>query len=226
MKAALASSDTLHQNFRISINQNTHEVSIRNGFPIRKDLHPQKGSDNVKKMLDDCVVIERQLGRLPRGLLGTEVHCPWGYPVVIRVTPLLKDGKELEPFPTLFWLTCPILVEQISRLEEQGWIKKLEEQIESDQDLRARYAEDHRRYAEERFSLLSEEDRAQIAERGWLGSLKDRGIAGIADFQSVKCLHAHYAHHLARGSVIGRWLEERFQFRWCPDVCCAQFTAP
>jgi hypothetical protein len=172
----------------------------------------------------DRAIIERQLGRPPRGLINIEVRCPWGYPAVIRVAPLLRDGKELEPFPTLFWLTCPIVREQLSRLEERGVISQLEDEIARDPDLQERYAQDHRRYAQERLSLLTSEERELLQQRGWLESLQDRGIAGIADFRSVKCLHAHYAHHLARNSVIGRWLEERFQFHWCPpeEIRCEQ----
>jgi hypothetical protein len=161
----------------------------------------------------DRVIIEQQLGRPPRGLLNIEVRCPWGYPAVIRVAPLL-DNKEL--FPTLFWLTCPILREQLSRLEEQGVIKTLEDEIARDPELQRLYCEDHRRYAHERLSLLSPYEKKFLEDRGWLEALTERGIAGIADFRTVKCLHAHYAHHLARGSTIGRWLEERFQFVWCP----------
>lgn len=161
----------------------------------------------------DRAIIAHQLGRPPRGLLAIEVRCPWGYPAVIRVAPLL-DQKE--PFPTLFWLTCPILKEQLSRLEEQGVIGQLEAEIARDPQFYQRYVADHRRYAEERFSLLSPHEQEFLQRRGWLEALRDRGIAGIADFRSVKCLHAHYAHHLARGSAIGRWLEERFQLLWCP----------
>lgn len=177
-------------------------------------------------MPNDLRVIACQLGRPPRGLVNIEVRCPWGYPAVIRVAPLLKDGESVEPFPTLFWLTCPILREQISRLEERGVIAHLEEEIARNAELRARYEEDHWRYAHERFSLLSPEERKLLAERGWLEALRDRGIAGIADFRTVKCLHAHYAHHLARGSTIGRWLAERFQFVWCPadEIRCQLST--
>ncbi len=170
----------------------------------------------------DRALIEQQLGRPPRGLLNVEVRCPWGYPAVIRVAPLLTENNEIEPFPTLFWLTCPILREQLSRLEEHGVIGQLEAEIARDPHFQERYAEDHRRYAQERFSLLSPTEREFLERRGWLESLRDRGIAGIADFRTVKCLHAHYAHHLARGSTLGRWLEERFQFVWCPaeDIRC------
>ncbi|MFN4219232.1 MAG: DUF501 domain-containing protein, partial [Candidatus Bipolaricaulia bacterium] len=59
----------------------------------------------VQGMDRDRAIIERQLGRPPRGLRNIEVRCPWGYPAVIRVAPLLTENKKLEPFPTLFWLT-------------------------------------------------------------------------------------------------------------------------
>lgn len=163
----------------------------------------------------DRTIIEWQLGRPPRGLVNIEVRCPWGYPAVVRVAPLLRDNNEIEPFPTLFWLTCPILREQLSRLEEHGVIAQLEAEIARNPELRERYFEDHRRYAQERFSLLSPEEREFLKEQGWLEALRDRGIAGIADLRTVKCLHAQYAYHLARKSTIGRWLDKRFQFVWC-----------
>lgn len=41
--------------------------------------------------------------------------------------------------------------------------------------------------------------------------MKDCGVAGMRDFSGVKCLHCHYAHHLARpehGNIIGVWVHE------------------
>lgn len=41
--------------------------------------------------------------------------------------------------------------------------------------------------------------------------LAGRGIGGIENPYSVKCLHTHYAHHLARpqdGNLIGQWVDE------------------
>lgn len=43
-------------------------------------------------------------------------------------------------------------------------------------------------------------------------ALQDVGIAGIRDFTSVKCLHCHYAHFLARpehNNLIGKWTHEQ-----------------
>ncbi|MCS6936403.1 MAG: DUF501 domain-containing protein [Candidatus Bipolaricaulota bacterium] len=179
-------------------------------------------------MLNDQTVIARQLGRPPRGKFDVSVRCPWGYPAVIRVAPLLRDGDSVEPFPTLFWLTCPILIEQLSRLEERGLIDQLESELARDPQLRHLYEEDHRRYTQEREALLSDDDRQTLSRLGWLDALRSRGIAGIADRTKVKCLHAQYAFHLARGGLIGRWLEERFRFSWCSptEIRCARFTSP
>ncbi|MCS7198186.1 MAG: DUF501 domain-containing protein [Candidatus Bipolaricaulota bacterium] len=174
----------------------------------------------------DRTIIERQIGRPPRGVLNVEVRCPWGYPAVIRVAPLLIEDDRIEPFPTLFWLTCPILREQLARLEERGVIAQVEAELARDATLQARYIEDHRRYAAERFALLAPHERELLQERGWLEALRDRGIAGIADLRTVKCLHAHYAHHLARKSTIGRWLDKRFPLSWCPaeDIRCQRLS--
>jgi len=88
----------------------------------------------------DLKVLKEQLGRPPRGVLAIERRCPAGHPQVIRVYPLI-DG---EPFPTLFWLTCPEIVKQISRLEHESWIRKLEERIARDPEFRRRYHEAHK----------------------------------------------------------------------------------
>src|SRR5258708_1152223 len=52
----------------------------------------------------DLTAITRQLGRVPRGLLGVAHRCPCGLPDVVQTAPRLPDGT---PFPTLYYLTCP-----------------------------------------------------------------------------------------------------------------------
>jgi len=144
-------------------------------------------------------VIFEQLGRRPRGVCAIERCCPAGHPQVIRVYPLIDE----KPFPTLFWLTCPNLVKQISRLEHLGVIEQLERLVERDPLFRNRYHEDHRAYIEERWRQLSERDRLFIQQQGLIPVFKERGIGGLRDWNTVKCLHMHYAHHKARENVIG-----------------------
>lgn len=173
----------------------------------------------------DLRIIAQQIGREPRGVLSVERRCRWGFPQVIKVYPLLREGPRWEIFPTLFWLTCPTLIKQLARLEHQGYIEKLEQLIAEDRRLGKGYHRNHREYIEERWATLTEDDRRFVEERGLAEALKRRGIGGIADWDKVKCLHLHYAHHLARGNVIGRWLEAHHDLKECPpeQVICEQF---
>lgn len=69
----------------------------------------------------------------------------------------------------------------------------------------------HRFYAEERWGMLSPEDRELVIAKGWEFVLHDVGIAGIREPSTVKCLHCHYSHYLARpshGNIIGMWVQE------------------
>ncbi len=150
--------------------------------------------------LSDRNVIAAQIGRRPRGLVGVSLRCPYGYPQVIRVRPLV-DGK---PFPTLFWLTCPHLVREVDRLEADGWISRLERRMAEDEELRAGMARAHERYIENRSALLSDGERRSIEAGGMTASLLDRGIGGIAERTRLKCLHLHIAHALADENPIGR----------------------
>ncbi len=114
-------------------------------------------------------------------------RCGDGHPLVIRNHPLDREGN---PFPTLFWLTCPAAVRIVSRLEADGWIKRLDGR--SDPELGRALDEAHREYAEERGRLLPR-------ARDW------GGVGGTRS--GLKCLHAHYANHLAGGTdPVGRWV--------------------
>jgi hypothetical protein len=159
----------------------------------------------------DLEILEVQLGRPARGVQALERSCPVGHPQVIRVYPLL-DGR---PFPTLFWLSCPALIRQISQLEYQGLIEILEGQIQRDRRLREHYHENHRDYIRERWAQLTQSDRCRIETQGLSRVYLRRGIGGLRDWSRVKCLHMHYAHHRARQNVIGQWLEQNFTLEPC-----------
>ena len=173
--------------------------------------------------LKDVRVIAQQIGRRPRGLYGIAVRCPYGYPQVIVVHPIV-EGK---PFPTIYWLTCPYLSKGIDRLEAEGLIGKLEEKLRGDDSLRERLAAAHRSYIVERDRLLSSADRRYLEERGMMRSLNERGIGGIADFSRLKCLHLHVAHALVSGNPIGEIVLDLLERRACPeeDVICSGFES-
>ena len=144
-----------------------------------------------------------------------ERRCPAGHPLVLKCYPLRRDREPAEPFPTLFWLACGEVARQIARLEYDGGVRAIEARIADDAGLRARVLADHATYVVERWELLTVADRARAESGGVAGALRDRGIGGIANRDSVKCLHLHYAHHLARGTAIGDEIERLGAIRLC-----------
>ena len=74
-------------------------------------------------------------------------RCGPGHPLVIRNRPVDDEGH---PFPTVYWLTCPDAVKAVSRLESEGWIKRLEQQAEIDPQLGTGLRTAHEAYARER----------------------------------------------------------------------------
>jgi exopolyphosphatase/guanosine-5'-triphosphate,3'-diphosphate pyrophosphatase len=138
----------------------------------------------------DLAQVEAQLGRTSLSSFTVVARCPPGHPLVIRNHPLDRAGK---PFPTLYWLTCPQAVKAVSRLESEGWIKRLAERPE----LQAGIEATHRQYSSDR-------ERALPGAGAW------GGVGGMRS--GVKCLHAHYAYHLAGGTdVVGAWVAPRVE---------------
>jgi len=142
---------------------------------------------------EDRLLVERQLGRPLRGEVAVASRCTHGRVQVIASSPLLEDGT---PFPTLFWLTCPLLQRAVSRLEGGGFREELRRRLESEADFAAalrRAEEDYReaRSAWARRLGVAEKVEALYGDREGIGGT----VAG-----GLKCLHAHLAHYLAGGA--------------------------
>ncbi len=131
----------------------------------------------------DADSVARQLGRPPRGSWRVATRCPFGYPTVIATPSMLESG---EPFPTLFWLTCPHLVEAVGQLESAGEVETWAARLAADSTLAARM-----RSADEAYRL------ARAAESGGIDACPTVGLAGQRDPLATKCLHAHVASALA-----------------------------
>jgi hypothetical protein len=128
---------------------------------------------------EDHAVVEAQLGRRPRGRWAVAARCHLGVVMVIENHPRLEDGR---PFPTLFWLTCPVLVKRASRLEAAGRMSDINGRLQRDEAFTRRLERATARYAARRDSHESLEE--------------DDGLPGGGP-ERVKCLHAHVAHELA-----------------------------
>jgi len=133
--------------------------------------------------MNDRQIVAVQIDREPRSVVDVVARCHLGLPVVIKVPPHLDDGT---PFPTTYWLTCPLAIRRIGRLEAEGGVKKAEARIASDSEFRSAYEEAMSRYRRDRDALISLDD---------AGPHPSGGIGGTR--RGVKCLHAQYADHAA-----------------------------
>ena len=146
----------------------------------------------------DLALVREQLGREPLTEFTVVARCGDGHPLVIRNHPVDAEGN---PFPTLYWLTCPEAVKAVARLEADGWIKKLDSMFDrldaEDPDMPPALEDAHDEYAEER-------------ARWHAGSEEWGGVGGTR--VGIKCLHAHYANHVAGGrDPVGRWVAKRVE---------------
>lgn len=139
----------------------------------------------------DRAQVAELLGREPQGEFEVVVRDDDGAPRVIRNAPILDSGQ---PMPTLYWLVGARDRLVVSRLESVGAVREAEAAVDADA-LRAAHAA----YAAERDALIPADYR---------GHRPSAGVGGTRI--GVKCLHAHYAYHLAGGDdPVGRWVAER-----------------
>jgi hypothetical protein len=130
------------------------------------------------------------LGREPRGRYEIVVRDDAGDPVVLKNAPLLDDGT---PMPTRYWLIGPSEIRRIGRLESGGGVDRAEAAVDPDE-----LAAAHARYAAERDAEIPTDH---------AGPRPSGGVGGTR--VGVKCLHAHWAWHLAGGDdPVGRWIAD------------------
>lgn len=120
---------------------------------------------------------------------------------VETVYPLVQRGGQQAPFPTRYWLHDSDACRRMGELERRGAVRRLEAQIAADVRLRHALAKDHAAYRDERWAALSPDDRRWVRARPEMLRTFAGGIGGIADFTRIKCLHLHWAHHLAVGGT-------------------------
>ena len=149
--------------------------------------------------ISDQELIARQMGRVPRGDYVIARRCIHGFPQVLQVPPVVEE----KPFPTLYWLTCPLFCRAVSELEGGGWVGRLEQRLAAEAELRTALGRADVEYVGARRRLLAAKEERELAERGQLRELDARGIGGIADRRRLKCLHLHVAHALVDRNPIG-----------------------
>ena len=171
---------------------------------LRRAPDASYGAQLQREPMDavDELRAQAMIGRPLRGKSATAVRCGWGLPAVLRVDPHLPDGT---PFPTMFWLSCPLASKAVGRLEASGVMQDLNARLRDDEHLAAEYAAASDRY---------------VAARNRLGEAVPRDDSAGGMPVRVKCLHTLYAHYLATGdNPIGAWVAEQNKPMPCPAPC-------
>ena len=170
----------------------------------------------AKKVLDqpatehDIAVVERQLGRYPRGMVAVGARCVCGRPLAVVTRPLLPGDV---PFPTTCYLTGPEAVKAISHIEAEGKMKEYNDLLAEDDDLKAAYERAHELYLAFRHEIaVAMGDSEEHIEGTSAGGMPVR----------VKCLHALLAQTLVMGegaNPIGDTALEAIRHEFDPSVC-------
>lgn len=143
----------------------------------------------------DLAVVRDRLGREPTAAFEVVVRDATGAPAVVRNDPFTYDGT---PMPTRYWLVDPVLVRAVSQLEACGGVRAAQAAVDPEALRRA-----HEIYTAERDALIDE---------NYAGPRPYGGVGGTRT--GVKCLHAHYAWHLAGGSdPVGEWVSEKIEIK-------------
>jgi hypothetical protein len=155
----------------------------------------------------DSEVLALQIGRPLRAASTVLRKCDLGLPIVAEVPPILDTG---EPFPTRYWLTCPLADRRIARIEGEGGVRAAQARVAGDPELKEALESAHARYARDRDALLP--SAGQRRPSGGVG-----GSSG-----GVKCLHAHYADFAAGNeNPIGRDVDQAMGEPRCQAPCVA-----
>ena len=154
----------------------------------------------------DVALVNAQLGRPARDVVGIAARCVCGAPTVVATRPRLSNGT---PFPTLYYLSHPAATAAVSRLEADGRMAELTAMLAEDSALAAQFRVAHEAYLADREQLLHVPEIAGYSA----GGMPTR----------VKCLHALVGHSLAVGPGVNPIGDRALaECGWTPEVCaCA-----
>ncbi len=135
-----------------------------------------------------------QLGREPKAF-WVAARCPAGRPAVI-------ENERRREMPTTFWITCPSLRAEISRVEAGGGVRQAQEEVG---------AEAIDQTHDEHLRLYG----ARVAGVGSPGG-------------RIKCLHAFTALHLsgALANRIAEWTLARLEGPYPDPARCPECVRP
>ncbi|MCX7679899.1 MAG: DUF501 domain-containing protein [Spirochaetes bacterium] len=145
----------------------------------------------------DVVVVAKQLRSQEVLMCAVAERCIYGYPRIIVLSPIKSfegvNTINYEALRNVFWLTCPFCNDVIHKLENNGYISKIAEFINSNRVAREwmRSAHSHMYFVRKKlykdfFSDMYPQEMIKFF---------DSGVGGVKDGSAIKCLHAHFAFY-------------------------------
>lgn len=159
----------------------------------------------------DIRVLSAQLGRNVRDVVEIPARCVCGNPLVAATAPRLANGS---PFPTVFYLAHPVITAAASRLEAEGVMYEMTDEVTDNAEKAEAYRAAHENY-------LAERDRIRcVAGLDEVPEIEGVSAGGMPT--RVKCLHAVLGHTLAVGRGINPYGDQTLDLIaewWTPDTC-------
>lgn len=155
-------------------------------------------------------IVEKQLGRYPRGMVAVGARCVCGRPLAVITRPCLEDGT---PFPTTCYLTSPEAVKAVSHVEAAGLMREFNELLQTNEAVKRQYEQAHKYYLAFRHALA-------VALGDSEDHISEMSAGGMP--VRVKCLHALIAQTLVMGkgvNPIGDMVLDRIKDEFDPNVC-------
>lgn len=169
-----------------------------------------------------------QLGKKTVFMMGIIERCVFNYPRIIILAPdtneKIPGDSSYTAYSNVLWLTCPYLNKKIHSLESSGFIKKIEDMVNSDRDLKSRMQHAHASFYFLRKNMYAKFFNFNIP----VDTLRvfNAGIGGIRDIHFLKCLHMHFSHNRASmnnivGYIIEKILADNINCseELCKDAC-------
>lgn len=180
-----------------------------------KDIHANEDIGTVRRQLEsENVSIRNVIER-----------CRHGYPQIVLLNPLEnadnKSGLNYQSVINILLLTCPYLNRRIHELENNKFIKRIEEFINRDPGLMLKMRNAHACYYFLRKTLCRCSD-ISAADNN---DLFIKGIGGIMNLRTLKCLHLHYAHsRICNDNIAGKIVFHLLDGKICCDEIICRIT--
>ncbi|CAB9510396.1 Protein of unknown function (DUF501) [Seminavis robusta] len=204
-------------------------------------LRPTQFPNSIPVSDADIATLIRQTGQVnpSKAAIGIPscTNCRHGFPQAFAMDPLPSNTKKGRINSGLLKLTCPLLVQAVDALEDEGTIPLWNDRyVKQDQVLQEDIQQTHALHAQVRQKLLQQPKqqpddnsdiiRQKLGERGAEAFLR-AGVAGSSpESTDLKCLHAWLADALFRtnnkvGNLIQRELQARGVSMTGTDDCRA-----